>query len=148
MLENTFQRLSIALFLASLVLPAVHFPNDDPVFGYKLLFLGWLGLFEMHFPWLANVLYLSCLENIRAQNFRRALWLSVLCIPIGLLSLRVDKWYLFDTWGDPTTGLGVAFYLWISSFIVLTVELWGRQSRENNLPDTTIHKAQEESKEY
>ena len=149
MLDNTLQRLSIALFLASLVLPAVHFSNDDPVFGYKLLLLGWLGLFEMHFPWLANVLYLSSLENIRAHNFRRALWLSVLCIPIGLLSLRFEKWYLFDTWGAPTTGLGVAFYLWVSSFIVLSIELWGRQSREKKLLGTnTIQKAQEPSKEY
>ena len=145
MLDNKLQRLSIALFLASLAVPALHLSKEGPVFGFTLLLWGWGGLFQMHFPWVANVLYYSSLENIRAQNYKRALWLCASCIPLGLLSYRVEMW--FSNKNDiPITGLGVGFYLWIASFIVLSIELWQRQSRENTIPATnTIQNAQDES---
>ena len=149
MLDNTLQRLSIGLFLASLALPGLHFSKEDPVFGYQLLLMGWWGILTGDFPWLANILYYSSLQNIRIQKFRKALWLSVLCIPLALLSYRVDEWYFNEARGTPITGLGMAFYVWISSFIVLSIELGGKQFREKKLPDSnTIQKAQGPSKEY
>ena len=147
MLDNTLKRLSIALFLASLALPGLHFSKEDPVFGFNLLLMGWLGIMTLDFPWFANILYVSSLLSIRRRKFTKAYWLCVLCIPTALLSYVADKWYFHEGWGTPITGLGMAFYVWISSFIVLSIELWGSQSRKKNLPGTSkINKPQELSK--
>jgi len=52
---------SLALFLASLGLPALEFATREPVRGSVALCWGWWGVLTGDFPWFANPLYFASL---------------------------------------------------------------------------------------
>jgi hypothetical protein len=112
---------SLALFMASLALPALEFADHEPERGHVLLLWGWWGFLTGDFPWLANPLYLVAL--IFAGLGRRTIsqLFSGSAFAVGLLSLRVSKWYFNEANATPIENLGSAFYFWMASFLVLFV---------------------------
>ena len=80
----------MALFLLSLALPGVTVPGKESVFGFELLLVGWIGIGSYDFPWYANILYFCSLANMRSGRYTIAYRLSLLSIPIALLSFTAN----------------------------------------------------------
>ena len=106
-------------YLAALPCPALLFTLDPPVRGITTLLWGWWGLVTGDFPWLANPMYFVALLLVALSSNKMALLLCAVAIGIGARSLLVEQWYFNEAQGTPVTGLGLAFYLWMASFVVL-----------------------------
>src|SRR6266404_4106059 len=115
---------SLALFIASLGMPALEFATHEPVRGVVALFWGWWGLFTFDFPWLANPLYLAALMFALIGKRAAGQVLSGLAFATGLLSLRVRQWGVNEGSATPIEKLGPAFYFWMASFLVLFLLLF------------------------
>ena len=108
-------------YLAALPLPALLFQREPPVRGITALLWGWWGLFTGDFPWFANPAYFLALFLVSLGLHKTVQLLCALAIGLGARSLCVEKWYFNEAYGTPVTGLGPAFYLWMTSFGVLLV---------------------------
>ena len=127
---------SLALFIVSLILPALEFGSHAPVRGITALCWGWWGLLTLDFPWLANPAYFAALFFALIDKKLIGQLLSGLAFGMGLLSLRVRAWWFNEASATPIQNLGLAFYLWMGSFLVLFVLLFFRgkpQSQIKNL---------------
>ena len=115
---------SLALFVASLGMPALEFAAHEPVRGYEALLWGWWGVMTRDFPWFANPLYFAAL--IFALTGMRAIArvCSGLAFGFGLLSLNADAWWFNEGSATPIERLGLAFYFWMASFLVLFLLLF------------------------
>ena len=118
---------AVGLWCAALAPPALRAPGPGASFHYTglhCLLLGWIGLFgkpEWALPWLANVLYwISLIWGIfRREPGREALVLSLIAIPLALITL-VHRTIETNEAGDRTAVVvGPAFYLWVASMVAL-----------------------------
>jgi hypothetical protein len=106
-------------YFAALPFPALLFRSDPPVRGIIALLWGWWGFVTGDIPWLANPLYFLELLLVALGLNKLALLLCAVVIGLGARSVLVEQWYFNEAQGTPVTGLGTAFYLWMSSFVLL-----------------------------
>lgn len=126
--------LAAALYLVSLFTPAMSFTIAAPATGLNLLEVGWLGLFIGMLAWYANVAAALGFIMALLKNFRAALLVSVAAIVLGSQSffLRLVPTNEGNFGGCdlgpamvgtdscvPVDHLGIGFYLWMLSFILL-----------------------------
>ena len=121
---------SLALYAIALGLPALEFSSHEAVRGYTTLLWGWWGLLTGDFPWMANWFYFLAIVVGLFGARRVAQVLSGLAFAVGLLSLRVQKWWFAENEGTPVESLGSAFYFWMASFLVLGVMLFFVRERQ------------------
>ena len=126
---------SLACYFLACVLPALHFVNSgngpDPMNGFNILMIGWMGVFVGQFAWFANPFIL--LSGI-VFLFRQ--WLaSILVILVGLaISLNTFTLFGQEIPADEANvnklslvSLGPGYYLWIASMVVIlggAIVLW------------------------
>src|SRR5215210_1985752 len=110
---------SFALFIASLGMPALEFAAHEPVRGYEALLWGWWGALTRDFPWFANPLYVAALIFALTGMKTIGQVCSGLALGFGLLSLRAHQWWFNEGSATPIEKLGLAFYFWMASFLVL-----------------------------
>jgi hypothetical protein len=82
--------------------------------GFRLLLLGWLGLFALSFAWYANVLFFYCLWKL----FRgQALWrVSLFAFCLALTALLPHAIYSeVDGWHRAYIA-GPALWVWLCAF--------------------------------
>ena len=126
---------SLALFIASLWMPALEFVAHAPVSGVVVLCWGWFGVLSGNFPWFANPLYFMALYFAWQGRRPAGLVCSGLALGFGLLSLRVHEWWFNEGWSTPVQSLGPAFDFWMAGFLLLFVLLFFSRKPENSLPD-------------
>jgi hypothetical protein len=128
---------AIGLWSAALFQPALKAPAGSGSFQYtglNCLLLGWLGIFgrlEWVLPWSANVLYWISLFSalFRRQPGRQALVLSLVAIPLALVTF-VNRTIEMDEAGNKTAVVpGLGFYLWLGSMVLLAGALFVRLER-------------------
>lgn len=99
---------------------------DQPMasvdYGYKVLLMGWAGVFVFCFAWFANVSFVTSALLMREKT-KLALILSL----VGL-ALSVQSFVFRTKWLDEgfvksldVERLGIGFYLWFFSLILITV---------------------------
>lgn len=115
------------LFLAALPTPALLFSGHPPVRGITTLLCGWWGLITGDIPWFANAAYVWAFGLLLLGFNKCSQLLSAVAIGLGARTLSVEEWYFNEAGGTPVTGLGIAFYLWIGSFVLLLVGAFGLQ---------------------
>ncbi len=122
---------SLALFIASLPMPALEFAAHEPVRGIVALLWGWWGLLTRDFPWLANPLYFAALFFALLRKTTVSQVLAGLAFAVGMLSVRVRAWWFNEASATPIDRLGVAFYFWMGSFLVLFLVLCFTRKQAN-----------------
>jgi hypothetical protein len=124
--------LSLAMFCASLFLPAVRFvyaPGRETQrvdTGLMCLAFGWTGLFVGSIAWLANPAYFLGLILLGMQQTSATTWLSV----AWLLGLSTTIQMVLPFTGDEA-GISrklivpqAGFYVWMLSLTLAVVSLW------------------------
>lgn len=113
--ESPLLIFSLMFYVASLFSPASIDPHG--FIGLQILFLGWIGLLTADFAWLANIfIVISFILNLN-KAFRPALFLSLLASFVALQSFSGVP----VSYSNGTAAPGLAFYLWETSFIFLSI---------------------------
>jgi hypothetical protein len=111
---------SIVLFVISLVLPALLFEEVEPVRGSTLLVWGWWGLILGNPAWCANPIFFVALLTFFAKRYMIAQITGTVAILLGAFSFFANEYYFNEASSTPIAGLGLAFYVWMFSFGVLS----------------------------
>ena len=116
--------LALGIWLAANFLPCTQVieagryarPSVEAMHGFRLLVLGWLGLFALSFAWYANIPYFYCLWKLfrgqaswRVSLFAFCLALSAL-LPHAIYS-EVDGWHRAYI-------AGPALWVWLCAFAI------------------------------
>lgn len=106
---------ALSWFLPGFYTKQTHQPHNS----FELLITGWLGIFALHFSWLANPLYLGALIA-RISSPRNSAILAILAFCMALEFLLHSS-ILADEGGGTATimGVGWGYYLWLMSFMTL-----------------------------
>lgn len=125
-------------------MPAIEFAAHEPVNGGEVLCAGWFGVLTGDFPWFANPLYFAALlfalaGTVREKERRMGRIISQslcgLALAIGMLSLRVREWWFDESKSTRVQGLGIAFYYWMGSFLVLLLLLFFARKQNSSLEE-------------
>lgn len=126
--------MSILIFIICLATPAVYGPTrNEPVFGYRLLLLGWFDLFfNGGYAWLANLCYL-----IAIFSNKKTTKIVITLIAIMLSTSVIFTYKTVPVSFDEGTGahyifsLGIGYYLWLMSiFLMLFSNLFNQSIGE------------------
>ena len=126
---------SLICYFLACILPALHFVNSgngpDPMSGFNILMIGWMGVFVGQFAWFANpFLLLSAILFI----FRK--WRFALAFMMIALTISLDTFMLFgqEIPADEANvnkltlvSLGPGYYLWMASMLSIllgAIGLW------------------------
>lgn len=118
--------LSILLFLVSLSQKAYHIDTDDhPTHwdGLALLLVGWAGLFQGVFAWLANpALFVAWILLLSRRRRTLAVYFSIAAVALAL-SFLLHRKILRNEAGDYGTIVGycLGYWLWTASMFVALV---------------------------
>ena len=113
--------ISLALFIASLGMPALQFREHSSVRGLTTLLWGWWGVVTGDFPWFANPAYFTAVFFACLKQRVVAMICCAFALGLGSLSHSVREWYFNEAGGTPVHRLGAAYYLWMASFAALLV---------------------------
>jgi hypothetical protein len=111
--------ISIALYLASLLLPAITFAHHEPLSGLHVLAWGWWGLVSFNLAWFANPAYLLAVIGLLCRRYKTAAIASAGACVLGLSSFLAKQWWFNEGSGTPIAGLGAGFYVWMLGLLVL-----------------------------
>ena len=111
---------SLLLFMISLLLPALLFEDVEPVRGSTLLVWGWWGLVLGNPAWCANPIYFVALLTFFAKRYMIAQITGIVAMLLGAFSFLAHEYYFNESSSTPIAGLGLAFYVWMFSFGVLS----------------------------
>ncbi|HSA60318.1 MAG TPA: hypothetical protein VLJ37_11610 [bacterium] len=95
-------------------------------YGYKILLMGFLGVFVGVFAWFANPLMLLALALAKFKKRLGASIVSVIAVALGLQSYMLRAVPFNESSMDPKNlnfvdYLGLGFYLWMGSLVVLAL---------------------------
>ena len=114
---------AIYAYLASLVLIPHETRSGLGEFGFVLLLLGWVSVFDMKSAWLANPLVIVCFFLMRSHP-GIAFLLSILAI-IAARDFATFESLGFDSSRDiylgTIIGLNIGCYLWLASLILASI---------------------------
>lgn len=122
--------LSILLFIISLTLPAffVERPKTEPEEMESLLIVltGWMyplgGAIIPFLFWCANPIYLFSICALLNRNKKAGFFISLIPCLIALAFTQMDKIMTSESGSESAiTSLGSGYFLWLSSFLVLTI---------------------------
>jgi hypothetical protein len=136
---------SLLLYALACALPALDFLKEDgsptpesPMFGFVLLFIGWLGIIIGQFAWLANLGWLLSLILLLCRR-----WIASLVTSILAILLAMQTYALFAQRvpaNEAATSylilqqVKIGFYVWLASFLAAGVSALILRSRERALP--------------
>jgi hypothetical protein len=117
--------LSVALFLLCLTQDGYYVEGPDPrawASPAVLLSMGWLGVFEGVFAWLANPLLLAAWISLALGHQRIALETAAAAVAFALSFFTVDTILVNEAGGNArVTGVGAGYHLWVASMLVVVV---------------------------
>jgi len=106
----------LGIYLFSLSQDAILFENHDPVSGWGVLQVGWLGALSGNMAWYANLLFVaSVFLNLARKPFIG--WIiSLFSVLIALTSPNTKSWaFNFSGVSTKVSGLGPAYETWMLS---------------------------------
>lgn len=127
-IKSTLIILSIIVFIISLFQPAFFIDRKDSDAYSDSLFLfalGWMSFFGGGFIpfiiWLANPIYLISIFLIN-KSLKSGISMSLISILLALIFANLNSILTSESGStSKITELGLGFYLWISSFVILFI---------------------------
>lgn len=114
-------RLSVALFVASLLFPVFQCENTESVFGIEVLLWGWWGVLMMNVGWFANVAWaISVFQKMKGRGKSAFFW-SLCAAVLSLEGFAVTEWWFNEGGGTPVKSLGPGFYFWFAAIVFLFI---------------------------
>lgn len=121
--------ISLALYVVALFLPVY---NGHDFNGMMALGLGWLvgaNDWATAVSWFANIFYFLAIIKFlkrKSPKAKSALVYGALSILIGLSVLAAGKAFVSkdSSASIQSFSLGLAFYAWMASFVVLCIAAW------------------------
>ncbi len=114
----------IGFYLISLGMPS--YTGGGGVYGFFALFFGGLtimfGLFMAFIAWSYNFLFFIALTQ--KKKYIRKRILSGLAIIFGMSALFVTELPIHEGATTSPVEIGIGFYFWISSYILLFIQSW------------------------
>jgi hypothetical protein len=116
-----------------LFLPAIVTKEHTVPYGYDILRVGWIAALFGMFAWYSNLLAVIAFVCAKTCAYKTGIAFSFIAFLLGLLALTLR--YIptseanFGTCGlpdivppcAPLDRLGIGFYVWLASFLVLAV---------------------------
>ncbi|MFZ5841905.1 MAG: hypothetical protein ACOY3E_03310 [Pseudomonadota bacterium] len=111
--------LSVCLWLASLFMNGFTFYDERQAYsGFKILLIGWTGIFDLRFAWFANPLYFVGLILLK-ENSKSSTVILSLSLVIALDMFRFDRVYFNEAGhGADIYGLASGAYIWLASIFI------------------------------
>ncbi|MEH6417594.1 hypothetical protein [Pseudomonas sp. CGJS7] len=126
----------LAIYCASLFFAGLH-GGGTSLDGWVLLMFGWVQAFDGRcFAWLANPAFGVALLLFISKRYRAAGILALVALAIGLDTFRVER-FAYNEAGHTAEvdSVGLAFYLWEASFLMLAAFALGpRQPMVGKIP--------------
>lgn len=116
-----FSIVPLGVYIASLYQPAFHFEHMESLPGLHILAWGWWGALMFNYAWFANLTFFASVVFYILGRFKPALVLSLASVFLALKAFIAKEWWFTENTGTAITALGTAFYVWLASFIVLTI---------------------------
>jgi len=123
-LFRRFTLLPIALWLISLVLPAAGWGKGEMGPGWQILLLGWMGLLNAQFGWVANIAFACSIPPIMSDRQPSSTGQFVLSLGLALPTLQALFWSKVHTdQGDYAVEVGVGYYVWLLAMFIQIIFL-------------------------
>lgn len=127
-IKSTLIIFSIIVFIISLFQPAFFIDREDSDAYSNSLFLlalGWMsflgGGFVPFIIWLANPIYIISIFLI-SKSFKFGIITSLWSIFLAIIFANLNSILTSESGSDSKiTYLGLGYYLWISSFVILFI---------------------------
>lgn len=129
--KNTFILITaVALYLTSMFLPALYtefvynytgdplIEKNAPYYGWKILILGWAGIFDYAVAWYANPAFIATII-LYINNQPTCITSAKIALALAVTSLLYRNIWSEDGTPEHIANYGPAFYLWLSSFILI-----------------------------
>jgi hypothetical protein len=120
-----------AVYAISLALPVFYFGDGHPpMYGFKVLLVGGLGVFLLEPAWIANLIFFIVFAMLLTENARASVRvISAVGIVVALTAFaatEVSFESVFSERGETVSilHLGIGIYVWIASFVVLFLASW------------------------
>jgi hypothetical protein len=113
----------IALWLISLVVPAVGGDNDVGM-GWQVLLIGWLGILNAQFGWFANIAFvwsIPIIMNVWQPSSRAQVILSLSLVIPALQTLFWTEIHTHE--GNSPVIVLVGYYFWLAAMLSQVVFL-------------------------
>ena len=114
---------AVALYAASLFLPAFACPRTAGFLGYEVLLIGWLGVVGLDPRWFANSAFVwVVVATLSSKADRPPLWVIGVAALLALFSFAPSAGCAGGG-GAPesSTGLALGGYLWVSALALACV---------------------------
>ncbi|MBZ5601407.1 MAG: hypothetical protein LAO79_03790 [Acidobacteriia bacterium] len=109
----------VALFALACALPALHWSDNDTMFGLRALAVGWSGIFAGVFAWYANFFWTLALVLILIKRPTPALVAGLIAVAVAVTLFRDMNRELPGDEGGVTkiaiTQLLPGCYVWFAS---------------------------------
>lgn len=118
--KNLLYYASVVLYIISLTQNAYILNQEQEQYGYLVLIFGFYAVFDSGISWLANILIIF---SWLFRHKKTSLYFSLSALILGLSFLLIDKVVMGtnNIYGN-ITGYGIGYYLWVSSFLVMTIQ--------------------------
>ncbi len=123
---------SACLFIGSLFLPGFVTPDQGAWPGYMILAFGYIGIFLFVFAWFANIFGFVAFIFALTKQYKVALFLAVVAVLVALDAYGFHS-IPGDDGSEPVSYLGIGFYIWIVSFLILAVYSFIKVYRQEKL---------------
>lgn len=105
----------IALWLTSLVVPAAGWGKDVGM-GWQILVVGWLGLLNAQFGWLANIAFIFSIPIIMSDREPSSKAQVLLSLGLVIPALQALLWTKVHTHqGDYPVIVNIGYYFWLAA---------------------------------
>lgn len=116
----------VALWAASLALPALDFPGGPTVRGIEVLVRGAQALDSGVFAWLANPAFLTAAALAWGRSWRSAAAIAALGSALALTSFGAEGFAERSGASVPEFTFAPGFYLWLATHFALFACCWPR----------------------
>lgn len=113
-------RIALLFWLASLALPGITFYTSKILYGFQILFFGWISIAAFNFAWLANIFFLYGANKIATG--RESTKAPIIAVILSLDALRLSRGMAADSFNViPVYGYGWGFFVWIAAILLLLI---------------------------
>jgi hypothetical protein len=120
----------VAIWFASLALPAVGIRGGPTLTGLELLMQGWQGASRSVFAWYANPLFALALVLSLLRRRRAAGVVAGVCVVLALTSFAAEDLLRARMQSVPDIALRSGFFLWAGALIAFFVWSWTGEYRK------------------
>jgi len=109
---------SVALWIISMFLPIAFSDLGQPIYGWRILIIGWFGPLDRMFAWYANPLAIGGVVLILRKRITAATAVVAIALVFAAQSFTWRE-IPSDQSAEIVDHLSFGFYVWLASLVVL-----------------------------